>query len=94
MARTFDLVIRAGDIVDGSGADAFHADVAIDAGRIVEVGRVAGTGREEVDARGLLVTRITSYNVCYTKLLRPITTVVTPCDEDGTRWFSQVTWPS
>jgi len=56
MARTFDLVIRAGDIVDGSGADAFHADVAIDAGRIVEVGRVAGTGREEVDARGLLVT--------------------------------------
>lgn len=50
-----DLVIRGGTVVDGTGADARTADVAIDGGRVVEVGRVAATGRREVDADGALV---------------------------------------
>ncbi len=55
-APSFDLVVRGGTVVDGSGAPGFEADVAISAGRIVGVGRIAGQGREEIDARGLLVT--------------------------------------
>jgi N-acyl-D-aspartate/D-glutamate deacylase len=51
-----DLVIRGGLVHDGSGAEAFEADIAIDGDRIVAVGRVAEGGREELDARGKLVT--------------------------------------
>ncbi len=50
-----ELLIRGGTLVDGSGAPAREADVAIDAGRITEVGRDLGAGRREIDARGLLV---------------------------------------
>ncbi|MFZ4718105.1 MAG: N-acyl-D-amino-acid deacylase family protein [Ilumatobacteraceae bacterium] len=51
-----DIVIRGGTVIDGSGAPARTADVAIANGRIVEVGRVTGAGRREVDASGALVT--------------------------------------
>ena len=51
-----DLVIRGGSIADGKGGDLFEADVAIRDGRIAEVGKVAGRGKEEIDARGKLVT--------------------------------------
>lgn len=50
-----DLVIRGGTLVDGSGAPAREADVALEGDRIVAVGDV-GAGRREVDARGLVVT--------------------------------------
>ncbi len=56
MASTHSLVIRGGTIVDGSGAEPFEADVAIDNGRITAVGRGLGSGREEIQAKGLLVT--------------------------------------
>ena len=53
----FDLVIRGGDVVDGTGAPARRADVAIDGDRIVAVqDRVDGTGRRELDAEGRIVT--------------------------------------
>jgi len=51
-----DLVIRGGSIADGKGGDLYEADVAIRDGRIAEVGKVAGKGKEEIDARGKLVT--------------------------------------
>jgi N-acyl-D-aspartate/D-glutamate deacylase len=51
----FDLVIRHGSVVDGSGAPARTADVAVRDGVIREVGRVSGRGRREVDADGALV---------------------------------------
>jgi len=51
-----DLVIRGGTLVDGSGTPPRKADVAVDGGRIVEVGAELGPGREEIDARGKLVT--------------------------------------
>jgi N-acyl-D-aspartate/D-glutamate deacylase len=50
-----DLVVRAGSVIDGTGASARTADVAVSAGRVVEVGKVSGTGRREVDADGALV---------------------------------------
>ncbi|MQA67132.1 MAG: amidohydrolase family protein [Alphaproteobacteria bacterium] len=55
MDRTHDLVIRGGTVADGRGTALFEADIAVDAGRITAVGRVAGSCREEIDARGLLV---------------------------------------
>ena len=56
MDKPFDVVVRRGSLVDGSGAAAFEADVAIKDGRIAAVGDVRGKGREEIDARGKLVT--------------------------------------
>ena len=51
-----DLIIRGGTIVDGTGAAPFEGDVAIDGGRIVEVGDIGGQARREIDARGQIVT--------------------------------------
>ncbi len=51
-----DLVIRNGQVVDGSGTPGRPADVAIDGDRIVTVGSVDGGGRREIDADGLVVT--------------------------------------
>ena len=56
MAAEFDLVVRDGTVIDGSGGEPHEADVAVKDGRIAAVGRVAGTGREEIDAKGLAVT--------------------------------------
>lgn len=52
----FDLVIRGGQVLDGTGAEAFEADVAVQDGVIAAVGRGLGRGREEIDAQGHLVT--------------------------------------
>src|SRR5215471_14713521 len=51
-----DLVIRNGTVVDGTGAPARVADVAIDDGIVTEVGPVDDRGRRELDADGRLVT--------------------------------------
>ena len=50
-----DLVIRGGNVVDGTGSPARTADVAIDGDRIVAVGKVDERGRQEIDADGALV---------------------------------------
>ncbi len=52
----YDLVIRNGTIVDGSGAPTFTGDLAITNGTIAAVGGKAGIGRREIDATGLLIT--------------------------------------
>ena len=54
--QAYDLVIRGGSVADGSGAPCRDADVAIKGDTIVAVGKVTGRGREEIDARGKLVT--------------------------------------
>jgi N-acyl-D-amino-acid deacylase len=51
-----DLLIQGGTVVDGSGAPARTADVAVQGGLIAAVGHDLGPARQVVDARGLLVT--------------------------------------
>ena len=52
----YDLVIRKGTIIDGSGDARFVADIAVSDGKIVKVGEVQESGQREIDAAGLLVT--------------------------------------
>ena len=51
-----DLVIRNGKILDGSGKKSFFGDIAIDDGKITSVGKIERSGKEELDAKGNLVT--------------------------------------
>ncbi len=48
----YDLVVRNGTVIDGSGADRFHADVGVRGGKIVEIGRIAEDGERTIDAEG------------------------------------------
>jgi N-acyl-D-aspartate/D-glutamate deacylase len=52
----YDLVLRGGTVVDGTGAAPFVADVAVRDGLIAAVGPNLGAGAEEIDASGRLVT--------------------------------------
>jgi N-acyl-D-amino-acid deacylase len=54
-AQDYDLIIRHGRVVDGTGNPAFFADVAVKDGRIAAIGKIAGRARAEVEARGLIV---------------------------------------
>ena len=56
MSGQFDLVIRGGTIVDGTGADPFRGDLAVKDGVIAAIGAVEGSAREELDASGKIVT--------------------------------------
>ncbi len=51
----YDLVIRGGRVIDGTRMPSFIGDVAIKDGKIADVGSVLGKGREEIDAKGLIV---------------------------------------
>ena len=53
---TTDLVIRGGSVIDGTGSPAFTADIAVEDDRIVEIGKVEGKGKREIDADGQIVT--------------------------------------
>ena len=53
---SYDLIIRGGTVVDGTGTPALTADVAVTDGVIVEVGRVKATAKRIVEADGLTVT--------------------------------------
>src|ERR1700682_3844786 len=55
-AQDFDLLIRGGRIVDGTGNAAFYGDVGIRQGKIAALGQLAGrTAVRTVDATGLVV---------------------------------------
>ena len=54
-APGYDLVIRNGDLVDGTGSPARRVDVAIKGDRIVVVGTVSGSARRTIDASGRVV---------------------------------------
>jgi N-acyl-D-aspartate/D-glutamate deacylase len=53
---SFDLVIRNGSIVDGTGAAPFKADIGVQNGRIAAIGSGLAAGTEEIDATGQIVT--------------------------------------
>src|SRR5437867_3983740 len=55
MAEHFDLLIRGGTLVDGTGAPARPGDVAIRDGRIAALGAVPGAARRVLDAEGAVV---------------------------------------
>ncbi len=50
-----DLIIRDGNVVDGTGAPARQADIAVRDGIVTDVGRIDGTATREIDADGALV---------------------------------------
>jgi N-acyl-D-amino-acid deacylase len=52
---TYDLLIRDGRIVDGSGMPAYRGDVAVKDGKIVEIGKLGGAAARTVDAHGAVV---------------------------------------
>ena len=51
-----DVVIRGGSVVDGTGAEPYSADIAIDGDTITEIGKVADKGKAEIQADGLNVS--------------------------------------
>ena len=53
---TYDMVIRNGTVIDGTGSAPFKADVAVQDGVVVKIGTVEEPGREEIDAKGCIVT--------------------------------------
>ena len=53
---SYDIVIRGGQIVDGTGSEPVAGDVAIKDGLIAAVGTVEGQGEKEIDASGHMVT--------------------------------------
>src|SRR5438132_5234984 len=48
----YDLLIKNGRIVDGSGAPAFRGDIAVKDGKIVEIGKLSGPASRTIDAAG------------------------------------------
>src|ERR1700744_1316244 len=52
----YDLLVKGGRIVDGSGAAAYSADLGLIDGKIAEIGRLSGQAFRTIDADGLLVS--------------------------------------
>jgi N-acyl-D-amino-acid deacylase len=54
-AEIYDLIIRNGQIIDGTGAPAYHGDVAIKNGHVAAVGNVDGSAKREIDVAGNVI---------------------------------------
>lgn len=52
----YDLIVRGGTVVDGSGNEAYSADIAVNGDRIIAIGESLGDAKEVIDARGCYVT--------------------------------------
>lgn len=73
-----DMAIRNATIVDGCGAPRFNGDIGVKDGRIAAIGAVAGSAREEIDAKGAVVAPgfidcHTHYDaqICWDNMLAP-----------------------
>ena len=51
----FDLLIRNGTLVDGSGMPRYRADIGVRQGQIAEIGRICSPANETIDAEGMIV---------------------------------------
>src|SRR5256714_5867067 len=52
----YDVLIKNGRIIDGSGMPSFHGDVAVKDGKIVEMGKLSGAAGQTVDVEGRVVS--------------------------------------
>ena len=52
----FDLILRGGTVIDGSGGPRYVADIGIKNGKVKRIGNITEAGTEEIDATGKLVT--------------------------------------
>ena len=52
---SYDLIVRNGTVIDGSGQPRFHADIGVMDGKIASIGVIAEKGKREIDATGLIV---------------------------------------
>ena len=51
----YDLVIRNGLVIDGTGSPGFEADVSVEGEKIAAIGKGLGAGKKEIDAKGHVV---------------------------------------
>jgi N-acyl-D-aspartate/D-glutamate deacylase len=51
----YDLIIRNGTVIDGSGLPRFRADVAVSGGKVAAIGRIRESAKETIDAEGHIV---------------------------------------
>ena len=52
----FDLIIRGGKIIDGTGSPFYYGDIGIEDGKIVKIGKNLSGAKKVIDAEGLVVT--------------------------------------
>ncbi|MEK9820956.1 MAG: amidohydrolase family protein [Gammaproteobacteria bacterium] len=52
----YDLIVRNGTVIDGTGKERFTADIAISDGRIAKIGAITESAEREIDAGGRLIT--------------------------------------
>ena len=52
---SYDILVKGGTVVDGTGTQAKRADIGISQGKVVEIGALAGSARKTIDASGLAV---------------------------------------
>ena len=52
---SYDLLVKNGRIIDGSGRPAFHGDVGVARGKIVETGRLDGPAKRTIEADGRVI---------------------------------------
>src|SRR5262244_1684757 len=66
----YDLVIRNGLVVDGTGSPGFEADVAVEGENIAAIGKNLGPGKKEIDAKGQSGGELRCNQHCYRRLRR------------------------
>ncbi|MBA7667623.1 D-aminoacylase [subsurface metagenome] len=89
MASSFDLVIKGGRVIDGTGNPWFKKDIGISEGKIKRVGYIAEDAKQTIDATGMIVSPgfvdlhthtdfgILAYPNAESHLMQGVTTVVT-----------------
>ena len=55
-SQEYDLLIKNGKLIDGTGNNWFYADVAVQRGRIAKIGKIEGQAKQVIDATGLIVS--------------------------------------
>ena len=62
----YDLLIKNGRVIDGSGTPAFRGDVGVRNGKIAEIGKLRGAATRTIDADGLVVAPGSSITIATT----------------------------